>query len=213
MKKLSFASLITAAIIFSACSGNSTKTESTSTDSTNSTNTMGTDSNKMSSDTGKMNSMSSSSDTSKNSMAMVDDKTKAFANEAATGGMMEVELGNIAMKNAKSQDVKDFGKMMVDDHTAINNQLKDLATKKMVDLPTAVTEKQQKEIDKLSKKTGADFDKDYVSMMVDDHKSDIAAFKKNGNDLKDADFKSFITNTLPTLQKHLDAIQSIKKKM
>lgn len=206
MKKLSFALLISAAIIFSACNGNSTKTESTSTDSTTMTNTMSSDSN-------KMNSMSSSSDTSKNTMVMVDDKTKDFANEAATGGMMEVELGNIAMKNAKSQDVKDFGKMMVDDHTAINNQLKDLASKKMVNLPTTVTDKQQKEIDNLSKKTGADFDKDYVSMMIDDHKNDIAAFKKNGDKLTDADFKAFITNALPTLQKHLDAIQSIKKKM
>jgi putative membrane protein len=144
---------------------------------------------------------------------MVNEDTKDFANEAATGGMMEVELGNIAMKNSSSQSVKDFGKMMVDDHTKINDQLKDLASKKGINLPTSVTSDQQKEIDKLSKKNGADFDKDYVSMMVDDHKKDIAAFKKNGDKLRDIDFKNFISNALPTLQKHLDAIESIKKKM
>ena len=208
MKKLSLASLIAGAILFSACSGNNTKTESTGMDSTSS-NMMGNDSNKMN------NSMSSSSDTAKNTtaMPMVDNNTKDFAKEAATGAMMEVELGNIAMKNAASQQVKDFGKMIVDDHTKLNNQLKDLAAKKMIDLPTTVTNDQQKEIDKLSKKTGANFDKDYVDMMIDDHKNDIAAFKKNDDKLTDSDFKTFIMNALPTLQKHLDAIQSIKKKM
>jgi len=208
MKKLSLASLITGAILFSACSGNNTKTESTGMDSTSS-NMMSNDSNKMN------NSMSSSSDTAKNTtaMPMADDNTKDFAKEAATGGMMEVELGNIAMKNSATQQVKDFGKMMVDDHTKLNNQLKDLATKKNVDLPTTVTNDQQKEIDKLSKKTGANFDKDYVDIMIDDHKKDISAFKKAGDKLSDSDFKTFIMNALPTLQKHLDAIQSIKKKM
>ena len=103
--------------------------------------------------------------------------------------------------------------MMDDDNTIVNDQLKDLAPKKMIDLPSTVTNDQQKDIDNLSKKTGADFDKAYVKMMVDDHKKDIADFKKNGDKLSDADFKTLIMNTLPTLQKHLDAIQAIKKKM
>lgn len=206
MKKLSLASLITACVIFSACNGSSSS-GSMASDSTSTT------SNTMSADSNKMNSTSSSADTSKMAMAMVDDNTKTFANEAADGGMMEVDLGKIAVQNAKSQAVKDFGQMMIDDHTKINNQLKDLAAKKMIDLPTAVTDSQQKEIDNLSKKTGADFDKAYVSMMVDDHKKDIAAFKKNGNMLTDPDFKSFIANTIPVIQKHLDAIETIKNKM
>ncbi len=203
MKKLSLVPIIAGAILLSACNGSSTKTENTSSD-TSSTNMRSSDTNKM---------ISSSSDTSKTPMVMVDNDTKDFAKDAATGGMMEVQLGNIAVKNSATQSVKDFGKMMVDDHTNINNQLKDLSAKKMVNLPTTVTDKQQKEIDELSKKTGAAFDKDYVNMMIDDHKKDIDAFKKAGNKLTDKDFKSFITNSLPTLQKHLDAIEAIKKKM
>ena len=211
MKKLSFASLITAAIIFSACNGNSSKTE-TNADSTTTTNTMSSDSNRMNTDTGKMSSMSS--DTSKNmSMAPVDNNTKNFAKDAATGGMMEVQLGNVAVKNSSNQSVKDFGQMMVDDHTKANNQLKDLASKKNIDLPATVTDKQQKEIDNLSKKTGTAFDKDYVNMMIDDHKTDINDFKKGGNKLTDPDFKSFISGTLPVLEKHLDSIQAIHKRM
>lgn len=203
MKKLSLASIIAAAIIFSACNGNSNT--STNTDST--TNSMSsTDT------TNNMNSMDTTNNSS-NAMSAVDDNAKDFAKDAAEGGMMEVQLGNIAEKNAGSQSVKDFGKMMVDDHTKINDNLKDLAAKKNVTLPTTVSSDQQKDIDKLSKKTGNDFDKDYVSMMVDDHKKDIADFKKSGDKITDPDFKDFIIKTLPTLQKHLDSIQVIKKKM
>ena len=203
MKKLRLASIIAAAIIFSACNGNSNT--STNTDST--TNSMSsTDT------TNNMNSMDTTNN-SANAMSTVDDKAKDFAKEAAEGGMMEVQLGNIAEKNASSQSVKDFGKMMVDDHSKINDNMKDLAAKKNVTLPTTVSSDQQKEIDKLSKKTGNDFDKNYVSMMIDDHKKDIAAFKKSGDKITDPDFKDFVIKTLPILQKHLDSIQAIKKRM
>ena len=144
---------------------------------------------------------------------MIDQKTKDFVADAATGGMMEVELGNVAQQKAKSQHVKDFGKMMVDDHTQANNNLKDIASKKNIDVPATITDDQKKDMDKLSKKSGADFDKAYVNMMVDDHKKDIDAFKKATGDVGDNDIKNFATTTLPTLQKHLDSIQAIKSKM
>lgn len=202
MKKLSLASLIIGAVLFSACNGNSTKSGSMNSD---------TSSSKMSSDSSKM---SSSTDTTSNSkMAMVSDDAKNFSTDAATDGMFEVEMGKIAMKNAGTQSIKDFGKMMVTDHTKINDQLKALASKKMVDLPTTVTADQQKTIDKMSKETGKTFDKDYVSMMVEGHKNAIAAFKTAGDKITDTDYKDFIMKTLPTLQKHLDAIDAINKKM
>jgi putative membrane protein len=199
MKKLSLGSLIIGAIFFSACNGNS-KSGSMNADSTSTT---------MNSDTNKM--ISSSSDTTK--MVMVGNDAKDFSKDAAQGGMMEVQLGNIAIKNGATQAIKDFGKMMVHDHTKINNQLKDLAAKKNVDLPGLVSDDQQKDIDKLSKETGMEFDKDYVSMMIKDHKGDIDAFKKAEDKISDSDYKDFIADALPTLQKHLDAIESIKKKM
>ncbi|HEY5371554.1 MAG TPA: DUF4142 domain-containing protein [Hanamia sp.] len=201
MKKLSLASLIIGTVFFSACNGSSSS-ESMNSDTTTSVMSNSTDTNKM---------MPSSSDTSK--MVMVGDDAKDFSKDAAQGGMMEVELGNIAMKNGGTQAVKEFGKMMVDDHTKINDQLKDLASKKNVDLPATVSDHQQKDIDKLTKETGKEFDKDYVSMMVKDHKDDIDAFKKAEDKISDRDYKSFISNALPTLQKHLDAIEAIHKKM
>lgn len=127
--------------------------------------------------------------------------------------MMEVELGKMAADKGKNQQVKDFGNMMVTDHSKANDNLKDIASKKNIDVPASLTEDQRKDVDKLSKKSGSDFDKAYVDMMVDDHKKDVNAFKKASDKLTDNDLKTFATNTLPTLQKHLDAIQNIKTKM
>lgn len=203
MKKLSLTAIIAAAMIFSACNGNtSTSTTTDSTTATNNSNAV------VNNDTTSGNSMNKDTGS-----AMVGSDATEFAQEAATGGMMEVQLGQIAQKNGASAAVKDFGKMMVEDHTKLNDQLKDLASRKNVTLPTAVTNEQQNEIDKLSKETGKDFDKDYVSMMVDDHQKDIDKFKNARDKISDADFKELITKALPVLEKHLNAIQQIKKNM
>lgn len=164
-----------------------------------------------STDTSKMASSADTSNTSK--MVMASDEAQNFSKDAYLDGMTEVGLGKIAMKNGGTQSVKDFGKMMVDDHTKIDNEIQDLAKKYMIDLPTTVNADQQKDIDKLSKETGKDFDKDYVKMMVEGHKKAIATFKKEGDKITESDYKDFIMKTLPTLQKHLDAIEAINKKM
>ena len=67
--------------------------------------------------------------------------------------------------------------------------------------------------DDLSKKMGHNFDKAYVDAMVKDHKDDIDMFKKYSKDVKDPAVKTFIDNTLPTLEYHLSRIEQIKKGM
>ena len=144
---------------------------------------------------------------------MVGEDAKKFTNEAAAGGLFEVEMGAIAQRNASSKAVKDFGKMMVDDHTQLNQELQALANKKNVPLPTEITNNQKDDTSKLGKETGSKFDKNYISMMVKDHEEDIDAFKKAGDDIKDQEYKDLITKALPVLQKHLDAAKAIKDKM
>lgn len=198
MKKLSFPIFIAGVMILSACNGNSS-----SSNSSDSTTTMS------STDT-NMSSMNSS-DTSQT--MKVGDDAKDFTTDAAQGGLFEVKLGAIAQRNGASQAVKDFGKMMVDDHTSLNQDLQALAAKKNVPLPNGMTDSQAKDTTKLSKERGSEFDKDYISMMVKDHEDDIDVFKKAGDKIKDQDYKDLITKALPTLQKHLDAAKAIKNKM
>lgn len=136
-----------------------------------------------------------------------------FLTEAASGGMAEVELGKIASAKAQNPEVKKFAEMMVTDHSKANDELKALAAKKNVTLPTAPLAKHQSVIQKLQGMSGAEFDKAYVDDMLEDHEKDVAEFEKQSQSNPDADVKAFAAKTLPTLKKHLEAIKSIHAKM
>jgi putative membrane protein len=126
-----------------------------------------------------------------------------FAKDAAIGGMMEVELGRIATQNASSDKVKQFGQRMVDDHTKAGNELKAVAAKHNLTLPDQLDSKHQMMVDRFSKMSGAQFDREYMSDMVKDHETDIADFRKETSSGSNRDLKDFAAATLPTLQDHL----------
>jgi putative membrane protein len=147
------------------------------------------------------------------SMTAIDKDDAKFAVAAANGGMAEVELGKLAQEKAINAKVKDFGAMMVTDHSKANDEMKALAQSKGITLPTAIDADEQKVKDDLSAKSGADFDKAYVNNMVDDHKKDIKEFEDASKNCKDAELKAFAEKTLPVLKKHLEAIQKIHDSM
>ncbi|MGN7823953.1 DUF4142 domain-containing protein [Chitinophaga sp. 22536] len=140
----------------------------------------------------------------------VDNNSSEFAVKAANGGMMEVEMGKLAQEKAVNPRVKAFAAMMVSDHSKANDELKELAGKKNITLPAELSTETKDHMDKLSKKTGKDFDKDYMDMMVDDHDKDVKEFDKAANNLEDADLKSWASKTLPTLRTHQDSAKAIK---
>jgi putative membrane protein len=126
-----------------------------------------------------------------------------FAKEAAQGGMAEVKLGQLAQDKGTSDAVKEFGKRMVDDHSAANDKLKTIAQQESMNLPTNISKKDQATYDKLSKLSGDAFDRAYARDMVKDHQDDIAAFRQESSNGQDPQIKSFASDTLPTLQDHL----------
>jgi putative membrane protein len=135
-----------------------------------------------------------------------------FVKDAAQGGMAEVELGQLALKNSQNADVKKFGQMMIDDHGKANTELKALAGKKNITLPSDEgPHKSTKE--RLSGLNGPAFDKAYVDAMMTDHNNDIKDFEYQANSGTDPDVKAFAAKTLPTLKKHLQAIEAVRDKM
>jgi putative membrane protein len=127
-----------------------------------------------------------------------------WAVKAADGGMEEVALGRLAEKQGTNPKVKALGRMMVEDHSKANDELRALAQKKNITLPAAMSDKKQKDHDDLAKKTGADFDREYTRMMVEDHQADIDEFRKESDHGKDADLKAWASGKVPMLQHHLD---------
>jgi putative membrane protein len=141
--------------------------------------------------------------------ALADSPDSSFLKSAAEGGMSEVELGELAQQKASNPAVKDFGAMMIKDHTAANDKLKALAASEQVSLPDSPGMLQKASKAKLSMLSGDSFDKAYVKVMIDDHKDDIEEFQKEISHGKDPQAKAFASATLPTLQMHLQRIQSI----
>lgn len=148
--------------------------------------------------------------------APVDKESSDFAVKAADGGMLEVTLGKLAQEKAVNPRVKEFGAMMVRDHSKAGDELKGLAANKNIALPDSVGDDFQKHIRDMEKLSGKDFDKHYMDMMVDGHKDNIDMFEKAANGLSDPDLKTFASNTLPTLRAHQDSAkavyEAIKKK-
>ena len=138
-------------------------------------------------------------------------KVRDFVLEAASGGMMEVELGRHAATQAASDRVKDFGRRMVEDHGKANDELKSLAQTKNVTLPSDVDAKDKATHDRFAKLSGAAFDRAYIQHMVAGHRKAVAAFKKESTSGKDPDVKAWATKTLPTIEDHLKTAQDIAK--
>jgi len=143
----------------------------------------------------------------------VDKSTSEFMTKVADVGMTEVKLGQMAQDKGMSQRVKDFGAMMVKDHTAAGDELKNMARQKNVTLPETMSNDHQKKTDDLNKKTGKDFDKAYIKAMVDGHQSAVSDFEKASKNTKDADVKAWVDKTLPTLRMHLDSAKAIQKSL
>jgi putative membrane protein len=136
---------------------------------------------------------------------------ETFVKKAAEGGMAEVELGKLAADKATSNEVKQFGQKMVDDHGKANDQLKSLAQTKNIMLPADLNAKDKALRDRLSKLSGPAFDRAYMRAMVTDHTKDVNEFRTEAKAGADADVKSWASNTLPTLETHLKMAQDANR--
>lgn len=127
---------------------------------------------------------------------------KKFAKEASEGSVAEVELGKLAAEKGSSEAVKEFGKRMVEDHGKASEDLQQAAAQANIPVFSEMPRKARKAQEKLSKLSGADFDREYSKMMLKDHKNDLKTFERQSKDGKVPELKAFAAKTLPVLQEH-----------
>ena len=127
---------------------------------------------------------------------------ESFASKAAAGGIAEVKFGQLAQEKASDPAVKSFGRRMVEDHGKAGEQLKQAAQSENITLPSALKSSDQAHYNRLAK-SGPEFDRAYVEMMVKDHEEDVAEFKKEASSGKNQAIKEFAAQTLPTIEDHL----------
>ena len=142
-----------------------------------------------------------------------------WVEDRLVGGMTEVKLGELASQKAQNADVKAFGKMMVQDHTKAGEDLKQVASQHNIQAPAQLDDEHRDKIDRLSKLQGAEFDREYMNQMVDDHQNTMEALEdrldKQGNDdnatytakkndnTVDMALNQWAAKAAPTVQKHL----------
>jgi putative membrane protein len=127
-----------------------------------------------------------------------------FIKKAVIGGLVEVQLGKLAVEHAASPDVKQFGRRMVEDHEKANRELMAVVEPKGLAVPTTLDRQHRQAADRLAKLQGPAFDRAYIQAMVKDHEADVKLFRTEAQQGKDPELKRWAANTLPTLDEHLN---------
>jgi len=135
---------------------------------------------------------------------------RKFIEGVMGSGMFEVQIAQLAAAKATDANVKSFASMLVDHHTAANNELTKIANARGVELPAAPKRSLRRDIEKLGKKNGEEFDRDFVRQVgIKAHEKDIRMFEKARKDVKDGELKAFVEKTLPSLRDHLAAAEKL----
>ncbi|KAA6432780.1 DUF4142 domain-containing protein [Dyadobacter flavalbus] len=137
------------------------------------------------------------------------DEDRTFVKAAAEGGLLEVKLGELAMKNGSSKAVKDYGKMMINDHSKVNKELMSLARKKQMEVPTTLSPEKQQKYDSLAAVKDNTFDMVYMNMMILSHEQTIGIFQNESSAGTDADLKKWAESKVPALKHHLEMAESL----
>jgi putative membrane protein len=136
-----------------------------------------------------------------------------FAKKVAAGGEAEVQVTALAEQKGSANEVKDLASRLHTDHMKANDELKKIASQKGWTLPTEPTADQKAKKEKLEKLSGSAFDKEFVTMMVTNHRMNIPNFEREASKGTDPDLKQFASNILPTLKEHLAMAQKAQKSL
>jgi putative membrane protein len=145
-------------------------------------------------------------DTSGNQQALAD---QSFVRKALEGGTTEVQLGQLAQQKSQSDDVKQFGQKMVEDHTQLCDQMKPIAKQLGVKEPKGPSKKDKELIAKLEGLSGQQFDEEYIKAMLKDHKQDLKEFTDEAKMAQDPNIKQAAQQGAGVISQHLQLIEQI----
>jgi putative membrane protein len=131
---------------------------------------------------------------------------QSFVTQASSSNNFEIQAGGIAMLRGQSDAVKHYGEHMVTDHTTVGNEMKSLAASKGWMVPVALQQKEQANLDLITRADAASFDREFMRIMVASHQDAVNLFSNASGDngVYDADLRAFAAGKLPSLQGHLD---------
>jgi putative membrane protein len=137
---------------------------------------------------------------------------REFVTKATQSGMLEVALGNHVSREAASKDTREFGEQMVTDHSVVDDELKNIAALKGVNVPKEMDSDHRATYDKLAKLKGNKLDSHYADEMVDAQEAYAKELQDAARDLKDPDLRAWASKTLPTLELHVAKAKELRAK-
>ncbi len=141
------------------------------------------------------------------------ERNAQFAVDAYSDGLLEIELSRFAHEKSSNPDVKALANEMIEAHTKVNEELKQLADQKNIVLAQGLSEDQRDKLNKGMKKEGTDLDEYYSENLVSAHKDAIKLFEKASDKEEDADLKNFFSTKLPELKHHLVKAEELENKV
>jgi putative membrane protein len=160
--------------------------------------------------TGTTGSADNSSAGQSGTSAKLSDSEKQLLQKVAAADKAEIEMGQLAQSNGSSDNVKQLGQKLVDDHTQNSQQLQQIAQQKGVQLEDQEKPDEQSMKTKMEKMKGAQFDKAFLQHERDDHAKLLKELQQQQDQVQDPDVKSFLTQTISAVQQHLQATQGAK---
>ena len=130
-----------------------------------------------------------------------------FIQNAHRDGEHEIAMAKVALERAIDPKVQHFAQELIDDHSQANRELAELAMRKGITLDLNAS----KTPDTSPKSNGRQFDRDFLTQIVNDHERAVSNFTQEQKTVSDLDLKTFIDKTLPVLQTHLTMAQSLQK--
>ncbi|MDO7850307.1 DUF4142 domain-containing protein [Hymenobacter convexus] len=162
----------------------------------------------------KTNEVKADSTTANDAVGKVEKKgmdyDSEFMTKAASGGMLEVEMGKQVLARAITPEAKKYAQQMVDDHTKGNAELMALAAKKNITLPTTLGDEHAKVLKDVTEEKGVKMDQEYMKEMLKDHEEDVKEYTDASIKASDPDIKAFAAKTVPMLKMHLDMVTKMK---
>jgi len=132
-----------------------------------------------------------------------------FLTEAMQGDLAEVQMGQLAQQKGGNDRVKEFGQTLVKDHGDHSQKLQQLGQQMGMTLPSEPSARQKADHDRLSRLSGAQFDREFARHMVEDHRRDISKYQAEAK--KSGPIGDMAKQTVPTLQQHLQMAQELTR--
>jgi|SRR5580700_4066163 putative membrane protein len=136
---------------------------------------------------------------------------RVFVKNALQGGLAEVQLGQLTLQKSSNDQVKQFAQRMIDDHTKLNEEMKPVAQQVGVDVPTEVSKKDRKLMEKMQALSGPAYDQAYIKDMVKDHKNDLSEFQAEASSGHDQTVKDAASQGSKVIAQHLQMAQQLAK--